>query len=570
MGVTQYIGARYVPLFADPAQWNNTRTYEPLTIVLHEGNSFTSKQFVPVGIDINNESFWAQTGNYNSQVEQYRQEVQEFDERITGNSQLINEYEEELAQEIEDRIEADNKIDSAIDSVAARQGFIGYVQPDYIGRFCHLYKYVGQGGCLISNDLILRYAQDTENKNFGIVEVASLSTKAVSRRANNVKWGHANAICFDGKYLYVAPMSDYTANVQVPWIYKVNLENLETINQYNLPFNVYSVSYDKITKKYYCNGNVNGNHNVYEWNPETNEVEFVFTIPFQQGKKPRYQGVIVHDNIFYVPYFDPNFIQSYDIEGNLIMTTALGETIGYMDAQEVETITIADDGTCYVLSNGYYHNCTYKYEFVGAIRLKKGNVYTIQDDIDAYAYPVKSICNPALNPLTNFYADGSTDAPFSTIAEGLMHFCNNPFSNAINLMPGTFNESVRYAKAGPNLVMQSNDTNNRCTINGSIIMPFMCDASFSYINFKNTNDYVVRKFLDGTLYFRDCTFSTGTSNAIESHGNVHFRTGVSYTGTGNLVQMTTPGAVFAQSNWDISINWVAGSSAIFLPTKTIQ
>lgn len=54
MGVTQYIGARYVPLFADPTEWNNTRTYEPLTIVLHEGNSFTSKQFVPKGIDIDN------------------------------------------------------------------------------------------------------------------------------------------------------------------------------------------------------------------------------------------------------------------------------------------------------------------------------------------------------------------------------------------------------------------------------------------------------------------------------------------------------------------------------------
>lgn len=78
MGVTQYIGARYVPLFADPAEWTKTRTYEPLTIVLHEGNSFTSKQFVPLGIDINNEKFWAETGNYNAQVEAYRQEVLRF------------------------------------------------------------------------------------------------------------------------------------------------------------------------------------------------------------------------------------------------------------------------------------------------------------------------------------------------------------------------------------------------------------------------------------------------------------------------------------------------------------
>ena len=52
MAITQYIGSRYVPVFADPVEWNAQRTYEPLTIVLHEGNSYTSKQFVPIGIKI--------------------------------------------------------------------------------------------------------------------------------------------------------------------------------------------------------------------------------------------------------------------------------------------------------------------------------------------------------------------------------------------------------------------------------------------------------------------------------------------------------------------------------------
>ena len=84
MAVTQYVGARYVPLFADPLEWSNTNTYEPLTIVQHEGNSYTSRQYVPAGIDISNEDYWALTGNYNAQIEQYRQEVQAFDQRITA------------------------------------------------------------------------------------------------------------------------------------------------------------------------------------------------------------------------------------------------------------------------------------------------------------------------------------------------------------------------------------------------------------------------------------------------------------------------------------------------------
>ena len=78
MATTQYIGARYVPLFADPAEWDSTKQYEPLTIVLHEGNSYTSKQYVPVGIEITNDKFWALTGNYNAQVEQYRKVVADY------------------------------------------------------------------------------------------------------------------------------------------------------------------------------------------------------------------------------------------------------------------------------------------------------------------------------------------------------------------------------------------------------------------------------------------------------------------------------------------------------------
>ena len=68
MSVTQYVGARYVPLFANPIDWDITKAYEPLTIVYHQGNSYTSRQSVPTGTDINNDTYWALTGNYNAQI----------------------------------------------------------------------------------------------------------------------------------------------------------------------------------------------------------------------------------------------------------------------------------------------------------------------------------------------------------------------------------------------------------------------------------------------------------------------------------------------------------------------
>ena len=73
MSVREYIGARYVPLFI--GDWDDTVTYEPLSIVQYQGDSYTSRQYVPAGIEITNETYWACTGNYNAQVDAYRQEV---------------------------------------------------------------------------------------------------------------------------------------------------------------------------------------------------------------------------------------------------------------------------------------------------------------------------------------------------------------------------------------------------------------------------------------------------------------------------------------------------------------
>lgn len=86
VGTRQYIGARYVPLFGRKGetsiQWDNSAPYEPLTIVLYQGDSYTSRQYVPAGVAITDESFWALTGNYNAQIESYRREVQGFSDRI--------------------------------------------------------------------------------------------------------------------------------------------------------------------------------------------------------------------------------------------------------------------------------------------------------------------------------------------------------------------------------------------------------------------------------------------------------------------------------------------------------
>lgn len=117
-GVRQYVGARYVPVFADPLEWSDQREYEPLTIVVYQGNSYTSMQSVPVGVDINSTAYWAQTGNYNAQIEAYRQEVLAYDGRITANANAIAAETQALAAETQARINGDNALALRIDSLS--------------------------------------------------------------------------------------------------------------------------------------------------------------------------------------------------------------------------------------------------------------------------------------------------------------------------------------------------------------------------------------------------------------------------------------------------------------------
>lgn len=78
MAERQYIGARYVPQFANPIQYDPSLIYEPLTVVMYNNASYTSKRTVPAGKAPTDGYYWVCTGNYNAQVEQYRQEVEAY------------------------------------------------------------------------------------------------------------------------------------------------------------------------------------------------------------------------------------------------------------------------------------------------------------------------------------------------------------------------------------------------------------------------------------------------------------------------------------------------------------
>lgn len=118
-GPSQYVGARYVPKFAEPIDWDTERGYESLTIVTYKGESYTSKCPVPPGIDIKNTRYWALTGAYNAQVEEYKNQVKDLSQQVTGFASDNKEFREKITQYDKDNAEMKNSVASTVARVDA-------------------------------------------------------------------------------------------------------------------------------------------------------------------------------------------------------------------------------------------------------------------------------------------------------------------------------------------------------------------------------------------------------------------------------------------------------------------
>ena len=118
-GPSMYVGARYVPKFADPIEWDTERGYESLTIVTYKGESYTSKCPVPPGIDIKNERYWALTGAYNAQVEEYKNQVKDLSAQVTGFAADNKEFREKIDQYDKDNAAMKNDVAATVARVDA-------------------------------------------------------------------------------------------------------------------------------------------------------------------------------------------------------------------------------------------------------------------------------------------------------------------------------------------------------------------------------------------------------------------------------------------------------------------
>ena len=87
MAIREYVGARYVPIFSNVngGVWDNSYSYEPLTIVKYGTDFYTSRIPVPAGVAITNGDYWIKTGDYNGAISQLQDDIDELRESKTDD-----------------------------------------------------------------------------------------------------------------------------------------------------------------------------------------------------------------------------------------------------------------------------------------------------------------------------------------------------------------------------------------------------------------------------------------------------------------------------------------------------
>ncbi|MBR3224084.1 MAG: hypothetical protein IKF78_02035 [Atopobiaceae bacterium] len=368
VGTRQYIGARYVPIFGRKGEtsivWDNTAPYEPLTIVLYQGNSFTSRQYVPTGVEITNEEFWAQTGNYNAQVEAYRRETAQALEtartaqRSADAAQLSADAAQGSADAANLAIDAinallpsedfspTNTIRKYIDMQLSERAVNAYHPLTYLGRIVPLahwgYRY-GQGICLLDDTTALVTCTSTNDAMAYIYRVDLLASVVVDVMQSNI--GHANDMFYDASENVVLVAPNAIANRPSNDILVCSPSTMSILRTYTLDIRPSCVfKYDDTY--YVCTIN-NSNVSIYKYDANFESRELIVTIPkVETGNRSVAQMVRIYNETIYVLYggYNAQAIYAFDMQGDITGRIDFDKFIEYFKVSEFESFDVTSDG----------------------------------------------------------------------------------------------------------------------------------------------------------------------------------------------------------------------------------
>ena len=429
MTVREYIGARYIPVFM--GTWDSTSTYEPLSIVEYQGNSYTSRQYVPAGIEITNTAYWFVSGNYNAQIEQYRQEVSNINNQVETNTKNIATNTENIAtntKNIAANTEAIKNIEKR-DYTNYRETFMKIPFGSIPYPTGYNSTTFNQGACIkIENGIKYLYAFCTNNtENISWVYKINLSNGVISEpkvlpstlaHPNDVVWNETENLFIvaspqvNGSAVYYANLYDYNSN--------------EVVNSFEMPTRCFNIAYNKNENVYYTLDDPNPwtGGTLYVLDYQFNVVKTI-SLQIEGGITP--QSLVFNDNKLYLGYCTDNVTagndkhRTSDGEGIMVFNTD-GTFVAniYGNANgELESISPYDDNSWLV---GYHVN-RYGSAFSSMqffrvfISNPKENTYEIftWNNANNNMQVNQNIYIDSSN--TSFFSDGSVSHPLKRFSE---------------------------------------------------------------------------------------------------------------------------------------------------------
>lgn len=269
-GIT-YKGLKAVLSFADPIQWNKASTYDALTVVWDDAShgSYASKRPVPQNIELTNEFYWLRTADLDAQVEMYRQEVMEFDGRITANTNAIDDEvtrAESAEQALQTSIETvEQTLQTNIESIKRKCICIGnsftigyythnYGIGDYIANshmFAETYVYGKDSSSFDNytlnnvtidntnnfNSMVNEASSDSRFKNTDITDIIFISAMG-DTRALAYKQANNKSLEFDNMGTTIANAKNLFPNAKVYIVFAEWISKRNTGMAYsnNIPF----------------------------------------------------------------------------------------------------------------------------------------------------------------------------------------------------------------------------------------------------------------------------------------------------------------------------------------------
>lgn len=425
MAVTQYIGARYVPLFADPIEWTDTRTYEPLTIVLYQGNSFTSKQYVPRGISIDNEDFWAETGNYNGQIEQYRRDVALLADTVQDGTERI-EYMEEIIPS--NAFTPEHTMLDRINGIARPNN---YYPINFIGRIYFEEANAGKNAaaCTFVDDSLIVFVSNDVDTSDGDLYVISVGTNEVTQHLVR-PFGHCNGMdyCTKDNRIYVVPSTIYPdgSAVQTDDIFIVSSTTFNILDRVTLNFHPHSIAYNADNDVFYVKEWLSNGCRIhtmsYDFQTELAVNTYVYSDYIDYGASTfGYQNDMCYHNGELFIQLSSSVINSLFVIDTATMNfgRAISMSIdcGLFVATEGEGLAVSPNGTFFAFSN------------VG-MGLPFGAIYTIallgnslvMNYASGESYDVRGLAriHQASNPNAKIFYTGSNTDRYPTFIEGYL------------------------------------------------------------------------------------------------------------------------------------------------------